>query len=103
MKTISAEEANKISCSNNAEAIEREKEIQKTIEDCIAKIENAAKAGNFSAKCYCRIKHLNDVRAILVNLGYHTAVPDRHRQFEPWRTALSTSMIELEVSWNCLD
>jgi hypothetical protein len=101
MKTISAEEANKISCSNNSEVIERDKEIQKTIEDCIAKIENAAKVGNFSAKCYCRIKHLNDVRAILGNLGYHTTVPDR--QFEPWHTTLSTSITVLEVSWDCLD
>ena len=99
MKTISAEEANKISCSNNAEIIERDKEIQKTIEDCLAKIENAAKAGNFSAKFYCRIKNLNDVRAILGNLGF--TVTDH--LFDPWHTALSTSMIELEVSWDCLD
>ena len=101
MKTISAEEANKISCSNNAEVIERDREIQKTIEDCMAKIERSAEAGNFMAKCYCQIKHLNGVRAILGNLGYHTAVPD-HR-FEPWHTALSTSMTVLEVSWDCLD
>jgi hypothetical protein len=99
MKTISAEEANKISCYNNAEVIERDKEIQKTIEDCIAKIENAAKAGNFSAKCYCRIKHLNDVRAILGPLGFAVT----YHVFDPWHIAFSTSMIELEVSWDCLD
>ena len=101
MKTISAEKANKISCSNNAEAIERDKEIQETIENCMAKIERSAEAGDFSAKCYCQIKHLNDVRAILGPLGYRTAVPDD--RFEPWRTALCNSMTVLEVSWDCLD
>ena len=99
MTPISAEEANRISCSNNAEIIERDKEIQKTIEDCMAKIERSAKAGNFSAKCYCRIKHLNDVRATLGSLGF-TAT---YHVFDPWHIAFSTSMIELEVSWYCLD
>ena len=101
MKTISAEEANKISCSNNSEVIERDKEIRKTIEDCMTKIENSAKAGNFSVKCYCQVRYLNDVRVILENLGYCTSVFGHG--FEPWHTALSTSMTVLGVSWNCSD
>lgn len=101
MTLISAEEANKISCSNNSEIIERDKEIRKTIEDCMSKIENSAKAGNFSIKCCCRIKHLNDILATLKSLSYHAAVP--YYGFEPWHTALSASKIEFEVSWNCLD
>jgi len=102
MKTISAGEANEISCSNNTEVIERNKEIQEAIENCMSKIENAAKAGNFRVKCYCRVKHLDDVCATLKSLSYHVALPISYKS-EVWRTYLSTSMVEFEVSWNCFD
>jgi len=102
MKTISAEEANKISCSNNAEVIERNKKIQEAIENCMSKIESSAIAGNFRARCYCRVKHLDDVCATLKSLSYHVALPVSYES-EVWRTYLSTSEIEFEVSWDCLD
>jgi hypothetical protein len=102
MKTISAEEANEISCSNNAGVIERNKEIQKTIEDCMARIEGSARAGDFRAKCYCRVKHLDDTFAILKSLDYEATT---YRCPDTWHTRypFSTSMIEFEVSWNCFD
>ena len=101
MKTISAEEANKISCSNNTKVIELNREIRDTIEDCMARIERSAKAGDFSAKCYCKVKHLNDIFAILKSLDYEAAI--YYRRHEPLQAVSSDLMIELEVSWDCLD
>lgn len=105
MKIISAEEANKTSCSNNAMTIE----VQGALEKCMAKIKESASVGSYSAKCNCK-KDLVDMIAgrLKKEFGYNVSLPYPYNPHSLWTEEgivpsgyfRNPNFIEFNVSWD---
>ena len=100
MQTISAEEARSLSIDNNLEFQERKKQFNKALESCMNEIHNAAKAGSFRAKCYCRHYLLDEIAKRLNEFGYEMSLYNYSMStLLRQEQGVVTNMYTFEVIW----